>query len=284
MKQQLYQLKEREKELKCLYRVEALLQKRHLNLQQIFRQLLQIIPPGWQFTEVCRVKITYRDNTFTPDDFAETEWYQQASLIIDDEVEGHLCIYYIRENSFDTRDPFLPEEQKLLNAIAERISLYIFHKRLERTMTYLSTPVKNTVSDDEMRFMLKSGGDQHWKWRLQMAETLARTMDCQNLDVKGIYIIGSTKEGTAGPASDIDLVVHFTGSSSQRQRLTAWVEGWSLCLSEINFLKTGYRIDGGLIDLHIITDRDIAQKNSYAIMIEARVNRARPLRIEQPNT
>jgi hypothetical protein len=94
--------------------------------------------------------------------------------------------------------------------------------------------------------------------------------------VKGFYIFGSTKNGTAGPGSDIDILIHFGGTPQQRALLNAWLEGWSLCLDEINYLRTGYRV-GGLLDVQIVTDEDIAAKNSYAAKIGAVTDAARPL-------
>ena len=88
------------------------------------------------------------------------------------------------------------------------------------------------------------------------------------MGVEAIYLIGSTKNANAGPASDIDLLVHFSGNANQETELKAWIDGWSLCLAEINLSKTGYKTEG-LIDLHIITDKDIQNKNSFASMIEA---------------
>lgn len=44
-----------------------------------------------------------------------------------------------------------------------------------------------------------------------------------------------------------------------------WV-GWSLDLYEMNYQKTGYRT-GGLLDVHFITDEDIANKSSFAVKI-----------------
>ena len=46
-------------------------------------------------------------------------------------------------------------------------------------------------------------------------------------------------------------------SDEQRRALELWLEGWSLCLAEMNFLRTGYRSQG-LLDVHFVTDDDIA--------------------------
>ena len=55
-----------------------------------------------------------------------------------------------------------------------------------------------------------------------------------------------------------------------------WLEGWSLSLAEMNYLRTGYRT-GGLLDFHFVTDDDIASRTSYAAKIGAVTDAAREL-------
>jgi predicted nucleotidyltransferase len=109
-----------------------------------------------------------------------------------------------------------------------------------------------------------------------MAERIGREVDPERFGVRALYVFGSTKNATAGPGSDIDLLVHFVGDDRQRECLTLWLDGWSQCLSEINYLRTGYRTEG-LLDLHVVTDEDIAAGTSYAVKIGAVTDPARPL-------
>jgi hypothetical protein len=93
-------------------------------------------------------------------------------------------------------------------------------------------------------------------------------------------VFGSTKNATAGPGSDIDLIAHFRGTEPQRERLEAWLSGWSLCLGEVNYLRTGYRTPE-LLDVHIVTDEDIEKKSSFAVKIGAVTDAARPLKMKK---
>jgi hypothetical protein len=111
-----------------------------------------------------------------------------------------------------------------------------------------------------------------------MARKIASEIDPRKFGVKAFYVFGSTKNASAGPASDIDILVHFQGSSRQESDLLLWLEGWSRCLSEMNFLRTGYRTDG-LLDVHIVSDRDIAERSSFAVKIDAITDAARKLPI-----
>ena len=123
-----------------------------------------------------------------------------------------------------------------------------------------------------------SRSDEHWRWRQRQIERLAARLDPERFGVKGFYIFGSTKNATAGPASDIDVLVHFQGTAAQKQDLLSWLEGWSLCLSQFNFLRTGQETDG-LLDVHLVTDEDIAKRTSYAVKIGAKTDAARPLTV-----
>jgi predicted nucleotidyltransferase len=122
--------------------------------------------------------------------------------------------------------------------------------------------------------------ENFWAWRLQMAEHVASQLDPARFGVKGFYVFGSTKNANAGPQSDIDILIHFQGTKKQRQELLGWLEGWSLALDEINYQKTGHR-SGGLLDIHIVTNEDIARKESYASKIGAVTDAARPLALKK---
>ncbi|HLA77774.1 MAG TPA: PEP/pyruvate-binding domain-containing protein, partial [Vicinamibacteria bacterium] len=118
--------------------------------------------------------------------------------------------------------------------------------------------------------------EDHWRWRLRMAQRIASDLDPARFGVTALYVFGSTKNATAGPGSDIDLIVHFAGSEAQRQELGLWLQGWSLCLAEMNYLRTGYRSEG-LLDVQYVSDEDIARQTSYAVKIGAITDAARLL-------
>ncbi|MCK5406224.1 MAG: nucleotidyltransferase domain-containing protein, partial [Candidatus Krumholzibacteria bacterium] len=117
---------------------------------------------------------------------------------------------------------------------------------------------------------------QYWRWRLRMAEKIAASVDPKRFGVKGVYVFGSAKNATAGPASDLDLIVHFAGNEAQREALSLWLAGWSRALAEVNYLRTGYKSDG-LLDVHFVTDTDIENRTSYAVKIGAVTDPAKSL-------
>lgn len=162
----------------------------------------------------------------------------------------------------------------------DQVLRILMNADLDEALAYLSNP--GGINDLEVNPVSAADPtvENHWLWRMRMAELIASEMDSNHFAVKNIYIFGSVKNANAGPASDIDLLIHFQGNEEQKKQLLTWLDGWSLCLSEINYLRTGYKTSG-LLDTHIITDEDIKNKDSYAIKINAITDAAKPLNLKK---
>jgi nucleotidyltransferase-like protein len=275
---------EREKELNCLYKVIETLEKEQQKPEHIFKDLITIIPSGWQYSTICEVKITFEEQSFQSPDFTETEWMQVADITVDENIVGKIQLVYSQLIRKLNNSQFLPDEQKLLNTIAQKIGDYFFFQKLKKTLEYINKPGKSENNKDELLSILSPESNEHWIWRLKMSQKIADKMDFEKFAVKGVYICGSTKNADAGPASDIDLIIHANGNEQQNAELKSWIEGWGMALTELNYSKTGYEIPEGLIDLHIVSDQDIENKTSFGCMIGSLYNSARPLRLKNQTT
>jgi len=152
---------------------------------------------------------------------------------------------------------------------------------LEEAVGVLAPPGLAAVVSAPMPSPAARPAEDHSRWRLRMAQKIAAELAPGRFGVRALYVFGSTKNASAGPGSDVDLIVHFAGTPEDRRSLELWLEGWSLCLAEMNFLRTGYRSQG-LLDVHLVTDEDIAQQTSYAAKIGAITDAARPLTLGPP--
>ncbi|MCB0806026.1 MAG: nucleotidyltransferase domain-containing protein [Bacteroidales bacterium] len=274
-KQKITELREREKELRCLYKVEEAIAE-ELSFDALFYRIISLIPYGWQYPAVCKAKVTYEGVMFKEPGWKETNWSQSAPIEVDEKTIGKIEVFYTEFRKFHKDSPFLPEEQKLLKTIAKLVNNYIFGKKLVNTVDMLKSKSEKDAAYFSETLTLQN--DQHWKWRLMMVEALAKQLNFDHFGIKGLYLIGSTKEATAGPASDIDLLIHVDEPNLKKAELHAWLEGWSLCLDEINFNRTGNRT-GGLIETHMITDTDIKNKTSFAVMLHSLSNSAKPIKV-----
>lgn len=266
----LFSLKEREKEMNCLYSVDEIC-KKNLPINDFLMEIVTIIPQGWQFPDHTKAIIQYNGKIFKQANWIEGKNKQSANIVISDKVSGFIEVHNLKQNLSENTLPFLPEEQKLLNTIASYINSYIFNKRLHNTIESFEN---RNLTPDNKELLLPVNSDIHWKWRYEIVEKIAEKLDLKKFGIKAMYLIGSVKNAIAGPASDIDIILHFDGNDHQKSLIKEWFSGWSFGIDELNFLRTGYRSQG-IIDLHIVTDEDIIKKDSFASMIGAVTDGAR---------
>lgn len=125
-----HDLQERAKELNCLYKVQELLSQPDLSLEEICQGIIKAIPPGWQHPDICQAQITLHGNICQTVEFTETPWTQKAEIYVQDEVVGHITVAYTEERPEKDEGPFLKEERKLIDTIAELLGYTILNKRL----------------------------------------------------------------------------------------------------------------------------------------------------------
>jgi len=115
-------LRERIKELNCLYAIAQLAESDGRPFSEILNVIAAtIIPPSWQFPEITCARITIRDDSHMSPDFEFTPWHMSSPVRIFGEVAGEVTVCYLEDRPPAFEGPFLHEERVLLDAIAERI-------------------------------------------------------------------------------------------------------------------------------------------------------------------
>ncbi|HNY65620.1 MAG TPA: ATP-binding protein [Deltaproteobacteria bacterium] len=114
-------LKERVKELNCLYSISSIVEKHGFDLDIIMERTAEIIPSAWQYPEITCCRISLGDRVIQSPDFRETPWRLAQSILVDGRIEGSLEVFYLEEMPPMGEGPFLLEERSLINVIAERI-------------------------------------------------------------------------------------------------------------------------------------------------------------------
>jgi hypothetical protein len=242
----LWALRERAKELRCLYSVISALSRREEPPNVVFGWILEAIPPAWQYPEDTTARIQYFGRTHALSDFVDTPWRMRSPISIWRTQVGVVEVHYKRERPIAWEGPFLREEQELLDNIAHRIGEYLEWKQRELGSERLGA------------------APEHWRWRQRFAERIAASMDSARFAVRAIYLFGSTELGNAGVGSDIDLIVVRGGDAQQKRELQSWLEGWSLCLAEISFQLYGVP-SSGLLDVKFLTQEQApAELSAFA--------------------
>ena len=114
-------LRERIKELNCLYGISQLAERYLHSLDGLLQELVNFLPYAWQYPEVTCARILFKGKTYTSDRFIVTSWRQSAQIYMYHEPVGEVSIFYLEECPPADEGPFLKEERALLDTVAEQI-------------------------------------------------------------------------------------------------------------------------------------------------------------------
>lgn len=114
-------LRERIKELNCLYGIAQLAERHGDSLKDLLRELVDFLPHSWQFPDIARARVVFDEITYKSKDFELTPWRQTSRIFMYGEPVGEVALFYIEERPPADEGPFLHEERALLDAVAERI-------------------------------------------------------------------------------------------------------------------------------------------------------------------
>ena len=115
-------LRERIKELNCLYGIAQLAERHPDSVEDLLRDLVNFLPFSWQYPEITCSRIMFKGKSFKSKGFKVSKWRQSSPITVYGESVGEVSIFYLEECPPEDEGPFLREERALLEALAERIS------------------------------------------------------------------------------------------------------------------------------------------------------------------
>lgn len=118
---------ERVKELDCLYGISGLLQGPPKPLDQVLAGIVNILPSAWQHSRHAAARIVCRGHEFRSDNYAETAWRQTSPIYVQGQPAGSVEVVYLKKTS-GSGGLFMPEEAKLLEAVAIWLGEIVEHK------------------------------------------------------------------------------------------------------------------------------------------------------------
>ncbi len=128
-------LRERVKELVCLYAISRLIEQRDLETADILRQVADVLPPAWQYPEITTARLLLDDEAFASTPFGEGADALRSDIWAAGRRRGRVEVFYTQSRPALDEGPFLREERHLLDAVARQIGLVVEERqaRAERT-------------------------------------------------------------------------------------------------------------------------------------------------------
>jgi len=138
------------RELNCLHTLSKYMSKSTMSMEEMFQEIVNIVPSAFEFPEKICVRITLESRVFKSLNFKETIWKQVRNITVLGSQSGLVEAYYMGENSGSYEEPFLEPEKNLITFIGERIGKLFEHKhagKLLRESEANYRGIFNAVSD-----------------------------------------------------------------------------------------------------------------------------------------
>jgi hypothetical protein len=115
-------LKERIKELNCLYDISSFRDGTNFSLDEVLQTIVDFIPPAIQHPEITCARIIFDRYEFITKNYKETKWKLSQEIKVYNERIGALEVYYLEEKPEVEEGSFPKEAKDLITAIAENIA------------------------------------------------------------------------------------------------------------------------------------------------------------------
>lgn len=126
-----FKLKERVKELKCLYELSRITLQSGNDLPNIVNKTLSILPAALQHPAMGEAQITIEKQRFNTPHFHKAQFSIAAPVSTNGKRRGMIEVGYRSSKSVNSSKPFLKEEKSLLKAVAREFSLIIERSAME---------------------------------------------------------------------------------------------------------------------------------------------------------
>ncbi len=124
-------LSERVKELECFYKISDLVENSDISLPEMLRGIVETIPAAFQYPEITEARLTLDAKVFETTNLPGPQARLSSPVTVQGRKRGSLEAFYSQERPPADEGPFLLEERKLLDAVAERVGRIVERQEAE---------------------------------------------------------------------------------------------------------------------------------------------------------
>lgn len=129
-----HDLRERTKELNCLYAIGGIIENPNRPLEEILQEIVNFLPQVWQYPSTACSRIIRGTQEFRTDNFKETPFKLTADIVVNGRRAGIIEVSYLEKMEECDEGLFLNEERRLIDAIARRLGKTIERHEMEAAL------------------------------------------------------------------------------------------------------------------------------------------------------
>jgi signal transduction histidine kinase len=136
-------LRERVKELECLYDIAGLAAQPGISIEEILQGIIARLPSAWLYPEIATSRIMLDDGQFMSSSFQKGLCGLTSNILVDAKCRGRIEVVYCQERPELDEGPFLKEERHLLDTVAHEVAAIVRRKEAESQQTNLQAQLQH---------------------------------------------------------------------------------------------------------------------------------------------
>ena len=121
-------LRERLKDLTCLYQIAQLAAREGISLDEFLAQTVNLLPQAYQYPEIASARVVLNQREYATSGYPLEGHRQRANIMVHREERGFVEVAYGEDRLEMDEGPFLQEERNLIDTVATDIGLVIERK------------------------------------------------------------------------------------------------------------------------------------------------------------
>ncbi|HLD36330.1 MAG TPA: ATP-binding protein [Planctomycetota bacterium] len=137
-------LRERVKELTCLYGIAQVTTNQSLSLEEVLQDIVMLLPSAWLYPEVAKARIVFDEHSYVVPDFTNGKQSISSDIIISGKKRGSVDVSYTVEKPVLDEGPFLKEERNLIDTVAREVSVIIEKQQVDKEKIRLQEQMRHS--------------------------------------------------------------------------------------------------------------------------------------------
>jgi len=136
-------LRERVKELSCLYNIAHLASQKDVTMSDMLKGVVEGLPSAWLYPEAACARVVLDGRSHSTSNYRRLCHRQSVPIVINGKLRGYIEVGYSDKRPRRDHGPFLNEERNLLEAVAKEVAIVIMRKEAEQDRSKLEEQLRH---------------------------------------------------------------------------------------------------------------------------------------------
>jgi signal transduction histidine kinase len=136
-------LRERVKELTCLYGIDQIRIRQELSLADCLHGIVRLLPPAWLYPDIACARIEHDGVVYATPGYRDGPHRMTADIVVRNQVRGVVEVVYTEPRLAMDEGPFLRDERWLIDAVANQVGVMIERRHAEEERARLETQLRH---------------------------------------------------------------------------------------------------------------------------------------------